>query len=33
MLVGASPGGGLSNIITQWFGGDTDLSLTMTMIR
>jgi len=32
MLFGASPGGGLSNIISQWFGCDTDLSLTMTML-
>ena len=32
MLFGCAPGGGISNIIVYWIGGDVDLSVTMTMV-
>lgn len=32
MLYGCAPGGGISNIIIYWMGGDIDLSITMTML-
>jgi sodium/bile acid cotransporter 2 len=32
MLYGCAPGGGMSNIIIYWVGGDLDLSITMTMV-